>query len=1043
MQFTRTNINKTFRNGVVNASNVAVTNVGGGGGSSSLSGNFLPAVNNGDGSYTVDLSKVVFTGNLIGEGEITAYGQGSTGGGSTSTGSVTIYDGLDSVAVDAALSANQGRILREMILEAGTGGSTLLSKLEDVTLTNLADGQILKYDATSKKWVNGDGTKVTWTNIEGKPAALTDANIAKWNENSHTHTNKTTLDKITETNLTSWNNKLDKAIWDKAFYFDSAGDLRAKVNVIGEKEISAYGAGTTSGAGTVTIVDALTSTATDCALSANMGRILKDMIDSKGSVSSWEDITDKPSWITSTKPSYSWNEITSKPSTFTPSEHTHNYASSVKVGNTAYNAASNVISLPAYPTLSSLGAVSSTDFNAHIGNTTLHITSTERTNWNDANSKKHTHSNKSVLDGITSAKVTNWDGVVTNWNKAFYFDSNGDLKVKVNVIGEKEISAYGAGASGGSGSITIVDALTSTATDAALSANQGRILRELIDNVGGGVSSWNDLTDKPNWITDTKPSYSWSEIGSKPSTFTPSTHTHNYASTVKVGSTSYNVSGNTISLPAYPTVPSALKNPNALTISLNGTSQGAYDGSAAKSFNITAASVGAAASSHSHSISNVSGLQDALNGKAASSHNHNSSYVSALGTNGNYLTWTKNGTTNNITVPYASNSDKLDGMNHTDFESYKLVTIDTSGLNNNTWYPVTMVIGNSQQTRIRIEGNTNANATWNSRGDKNMALILDYTVNGSQWGWTQVVRTIHAYQEGAGTSSCLRGLGQLTNSSTEYVYVRGGAKYNFYVSRFITPTLRTSSYTASSQSVAPTTSAPAAISRNVAYISDTVAAANKVTNSISFAAGSFGTKSYNGSTAVTVNVPTHTSHLTNNSGFITSSASISGNAGSATKLQTARTINGTSFNGTANITTANWGTTRSIYIQDATATNTSSAVSVNGGGNAYLKLPTNIKVGTLTATGEVTAYSDIRLKTDIQPLENRGYIKPVTYKKDGKDCIGFIAQEVRELYPELVIEDNTEDKYLSVNYAQYVAVLQAQIIDLKKEIDELKNIKTK
>ena len=1042
MQFTRTNINKTFRNGVVNASNVAVTNVGGGGGSSSLSGNFLPAVNNGDGSYTVDLSKVVFTGNLIGEGEITAYGQGSTGGGSTSTGSVTIYDGLDSVAVDAALSANQGRILREMILEAGTGGSTLLSKLEDVTLTNLADGQILKYDAASKKWVNGDGTKVTWTNIEGKPAALTDASIAKWNENSHTHTNKTTLDKITEANLTSWNNKLDKAVWDKAFYFDSAGGLRAKVNVIGEKEISAYGAGTTSGAGTVTIVDALTSTATDCALSANMGRILKDMIDSKGAVSSWEDITDKPSWITSTKPSYSWNEITGKPSTFTPSEHTHNYASSVKVGNTAYNAASNVISLPAYPTLSSLGAVSSTDFNAHTSNTTLHITSTERTNWNDANNKKHTHSNKSVLDGITSAKVTNWDGVVTNWNKAFYFDSNGDLKVKVNVIGEKEVSAYGAGASDGSGSITIVDALTSTATDAALSANQGRILRELIDSKGeGGVTNRADLEGKPSWIGANKPSYTWAEISGKPSTFAPSSHTHNYASTVKVGSTSYNISGNTISLPAYPTVPSALKNPNALTISLNGTSQGAYDGSAAKSFNITAASVGAAASSHSHSISNVSGLQDALNGKAASSHNHNSSYVSALGTNGNYLTWTKNGTTNNITVPYASNSDKLDGMNHTDFESYKLVTIDASGLNNNTWYPVTMVIGNSQQTRIRIEGNTNANATWNSRSDKNMALILDYTVNGSQWGWTQVVRTIHAYQEGAGTSSCLRGLGQLTNSSTEYVYVRGGAKYNFYVSRFITPTLRTSTYTTSSQSVAPATSAPAAISRNVAYISDTVAAANKVTNTLTFTG--YQSKSFNGSAAVSVAIPNNTNQLTNGAGFITSSASISGNAGSATKLQTARTINGTSFNGTANITTANWGTTRSIYIQDATATNTSSAVSVNGGGDAYLKLPTNIKVGTLTATGEVTAYSDIRLKTDIQPLENRGYIKPVTYKKDGKDSIGFIAQEVRELYPELVIEDNTEDKYLSVNYAQYVAVLQAQIIDLKKEIDELKNIKTK
>lgn len=1041
MQFTRTNINKTFRNGVVNASNVAVTNVGGG--SSSLSGNFLPAVNNGDGSYTVDLSKVVFTGNLIGEGEITAYGQGSTGGGSTSTGSVTIYDGLDSVAVDAALSANQGRILREMILEAGTGGSTLLSKLEDVTLTNLADGQILKYDAASKKWVNGDGTKVTWANIEGKPAALTDANIAKWNENNHTHTNKTTLDKITEANLTSWNNKLDKAVWDKAFYFDSAGDLRAKVNVIGEKEISAYGAGTTSGAGTVTIVDALTSTATDCALSANMGRILKDMIDSKGAVSSWEDITDKPGWITSTKPSYSWNEITGKPSTFTPSEHTHNYASSVKVGNTAYNAASNVISLPAYPTLSSLGAVSSTDFNAHTSNTTLHITSTERTNWNDANNKKHTHSNKSVLDGITSAKVTNWDGVATNWNKAFYFDSNGDLKVKVNVIGEKEVSAYGAGASGGSGSITIVDALTSTATDAALSANQGRILRELIDSKGeGGVTNWADLEGKPSWIGANKPSYTWNEISSKPSTFTPSTHTHNYASTVKVGSTSYNVSGNTISLPAYPTVPSALKNPNALTISLNGTSQGAYDGSAAKSFNITAASVGAAASSHSHSISNVSGLQDALNGKAASSHNHNSSYVSALGTNGNYLTWTKNGTTNNITVPYASNADTVDGYHQAAFSmGWTTATkyrVDRWGGNTDkNWKKIVTYVntGGGQYQSCKVKG-----TIYYITGNHNQGHVIDipfeaimYAYGGTAnsmlnqsylylppyctWDMIRIVR----YNNNSWEVQ-VRQPSDWTNISLEYTVINSGGSVS------------AGQFTNTSYSSTVANNYNTNVSRPT---SSRVSSADKVNSTLSFSAGGFSTKSFNGSSNQTVNIPTHTSHLTNNSGFITSSASISGNAGSATKLQTARTINGTSFNGTANITTANWGTTRSIYIQDATATNTSSAVSVNGGGNAYLKLPTNIKVGTLTATGEVTAYSDIRLKTSIQPLENRGYIKPVTYKKDGKDSIGFIAQEVRELYPELVIEDNTEDKYLSVNYAQYVAVLQAQIIELNNRVKQL------
>lgn len=47
--------------------------------------------------------------------------------------------------------------------------------------------------------------------------------------------------------------------------------------------------------------------------------------------------------------------------------------------------------------------------------------------------------------------------------------------------------------------------------------------------------------------------------------------------------------------------------------------------------------------------------------------------------------------------------------------------------------------------------------------------------------------------------------------------------------------------------------------------------------------------------------PTKLSQFTNDSGYITSSASISGNAGSATRLQNARTIWGQSFNGTANI----------------------------------------------------------------------------------------------------------------------------------------------
>ena len=47
-------------------------------------------------------------------------------------------------------------------------------------------------------------------------------------------------------------------------------------------------------------------------------------------------------------------------------------------------------------------------------------------------------------------------------------------------------------------------------------------------------------------------------------------------------------------------IPSSLKNPHALTISLNGTSQGPYDGSATKNINITPGSIGAATSGHNH-----------------------------------------------------------------------------------------------------------------------------------------------------------------------------------------------------------------------------------------------------------------------------------------------------------------------------------------------------------------------------------------------------------------------------------------------------------
>ena len=77
-------------------------------------------------------------------------------------------------------------------------------------------------------------------------------------------------------------------------------------------------------------------------------------------------------------------------------------------------------------------------------------------------------------------------------------------------------------------------------------------------------------------------------------------------------------------------IPTSLKNPHALTISLNGTSQGPYDGSAAKNINITPGSIGAAVSNHSHDYLVVNPADD----KSFNSAYHNFQVLYAGGGNG-------------------------------------------------------------------------------------------------------------------------------------------------------------------------------------------------------------------------------------------------------------------------------------------------------------------------------------------------------------------------------------------------------------------------
>jgi hypothetical protein len=103
--------------------------------------------------------------------------------------------------------------------------------------------------------------------------------------------------------------------------------------------------------------------------------------------------------------------------------------------------------------------------------------------------------------------------------------------------------------------------------------------------------------------------------------------------------------------------------------------------------------------------------------------------------------------------------------------------------------------------------------------------------------------------------------------------------------------------------------------------------------------------------------------------------------------------------------------------------------------------------GNVVATGDVTAYSDARLKTNVQTIDNALNkilsMRGVTYNRidtqQDKTKIGLIAQEVKNVIPEVVDMDN-EGMY-SVSYGNIVAVLieavknqQEQINDLKKQL---------
>ena len=178
---------------------------------------------------------------------------------------------------------------------------------------------------------------------------------------------------------------------------------------------------------------------------------------------------------------------------------------------------------------------------------------------------------------------------------------------------------------------------------------------------------------------------------------------------------------------------------------------------------------------------------------------------------------------------------------------------------------------------------------------------------------------------------------------------------------------------------------------------------------------------------------------------------LTGNASTATSaatLTTARTINGVSFNGSAdiNVPTQNTltrgsfltgnnfnGSAATTWAVDATSANTVSKVVARDGNGDFT-------AGVISAT-DFNSTSDRKFKENIEsinnPLDILNNIQGVSFnwKANQKESFGVIAQDLQQVLPQLVSENEVG---LTVSYIPLIGILIEAIKQQQVQIDELK-----
>ena len=144
-----------------------------------------------------------------------------------------------------------------------------------------------------------------------------------------------------------------------------------------------------------------------------------------------------------------------------------------------------------------------------------------------------------------------------------------------------------------------------------------------------------------------------------------------------------------------------------------------------------------------------------------------------------------------------------------------------------------------------------------------------------------------------------------------------------------------------------------------------------------------------------------------------------------------------------------------IFLRDGSSvtfgslTNTSGNLIIKSGSTtaatfsgANVTFAGTLASGAITSSGDVTAFSDMRIKHDIETIEGAlakvSDMRGVYFKRnDGEAGTGVIAQEVENILPEVV----KDGEYKSVAYGNMVGILIEAIKELKAEVEKLKESK--